>query len=44
MPNIKAEIHKRNKNILEKAQQKHPDTQHCNCTKKAVSFEREMSY
>ena len=27
MPNVKTEIHKHNKNILEKAQQKHPDTQ-----------------
>ena len=27
MPNIKAEIHKHNKNSLEKVQQKHPDTQ-----------------
>ena len=34
MPNIKAEIHKHNKNTLEKAQQKHPDTQLCNCTNK----------
>ena len=32
MPNIKAEIHKHNNNILEKAQQKNPDTQLCNCT------------
>ena len=30
MPNIKAEIHKHNKNTLEKAQQKHPDTHFCN--------------
>ena len=30
MPNIKAEIHTHNKNSLEKAQQKHPDTQLCN--------------
>ena len=34
MPNVKAEIHKHNKNTLEKAQQKHPDTQLCNCTNK----------
>ena len=34
MPNIKAEIHKRNKNTLEKAQQKHLDTQLCNCANK----------
>ena len=34
MPNIKAEIHKHNKNTLEKAQQKHPDTQLSNCTNK----------
>ena len=34
MPNIKVEIHKPNKNTLEKAQQKHPDTQLCNCTNK----------
>ena len=34
MPNIKAEIHKHNKNILEKAQQKNPDTQLCNCANK----------
>ena len=33
-PNIKAEIHKYNKNTLEKAQQEHPDTQFCNCTNK----------
>ena len=31
---IKAEIHKHNKDPLEKAQQKHQDTQLCNCTKK----------
>ena len=30
MSNIKAEIHRHNKNNLEKAQQKHPDTQLCN--------------
>ena len=30
MPNIKAEIHKHNKYILEKAHQKYPDTQLCN--------------
>ena len=34
MPSIKAEIHKHSKNSLEKAQQKHPDTQLCNCTNK----------
>ena len=34
MPNIKAEIHKHNKNTLEKAQQKYPDTQLCNFTNK----------
>ena len=34
MSSIKAEIHKHNKNTLEKAQQKHPDTQLCNCTNK----------
>ena len=34
MPNIKAEIHKHNKNALEKALEKHPDTQLCNCTNK----------
>ena len=34
MLNIKVEIHKHNKNTLEKAQQKHPDTQLCNCTNK----------
>ena len=34
MPNIKAEIHKHNKNTQEKAQQKHPNTQICNCTNK----------
>ena len=34
MPNIKGEIHKHNKNTLEKAQQKHPDIQLCNCTNK----------
>ena len=34
MSNIKAEIHKHSKNTLEKAQQKHPDTQLCNCTNK----------
>ena len=33
MPNIKSEINKHNKNTLEKAQQKHLDTQLCNCTK-----------
>ena len=32
MPNIKAEIHKHSRNTLEKAQQKHPDSQFCNCT------------
>ena len=34
MPNIKAEIQKHKKNTLEKAKQKHPDTQLCNCTNK----------
>ena len=34
MPNRKTKIHKHNKNTLEKAQQKHPDTQLCNCTNK----------
>ena len=34
MPNIKAEINKHNRNTLEKAQQKHPDTQLFNCTNK----------
>ena len=34
IPSIKAEIHKHNKSILEIAQQKHPDTQLCNCTNK----------
>ena len=34
MPNIEAKTHKHNKNTLEKAQQKHPDTQLCNCTNK----------
>ena len=34
MPNIKAEIHKHNKNTLEKAQQKHQDTQFGNCKNK----------
>ena len=34
MPNIKPEIHKHNKNTLEKAQQKHPDTRLCNCPNK----------
>ena len=33
-PNIKAEINKHNKNTLKKAQQRHPDTQLCNCTNK----------
>ena len=28
------EIHKHNKNTLEKTQQKYPDTQPCNCTNK----------
>ena len=36
MPSIKAEIHKHNKNTLEKAQQKHPDTQLSNCTNKKL--------
>ena len=30
MPNIKVEIHKHNKYILEKAHQKYPDTKLCN--------------
>ena len=34
MPNIKAQINKHNKSTLEKAQQKHPDTQLCNYTNK----------
>ena len=34
MPNIKPEIHKHNKNTLDKAQQKHPDTRLCNCPNK----------
>ena len=34
MPSIKGEIHKHNKNTIEKGQQKHPDTQLCNCTNK----------
>ena len=34
MPSIKGEIHKHNKNTLEKGPQKHPDTQLCNCTNK----------
>ena len=34
MPNIKTEIHKHNESTSEKAQQKHPDTQLCNCTNK----------
>ena len=34
MPNMKAEIHKQNKNTLEKAQQKQTDTQLCNCASK----------
>ena len=34
MLNIAAEIHKHNKNTLEKAQQKNWHTQHCNCTNK----------
>ena len=34
MLNIKAEIHKHNKNTLEKAQTKHPNTQLCNSTNK----------
>ena len=31
IPYIKAEIHKHSRNTLEKAQQKHPDSQFCNC-------------
>ena len=34
MPNIKVEIRKHNKNILEKAQQNNADTQLCNCSNK----------
>ena len=34
MPYIRAETHKHNKNALEKAQQKHLDTQLCSCTNK----------
>ena len=34
LANIKAEERKHKKNTLEKAQQKHPDTQLCNCTNK----------
>ena len=34
MASIKAEIHKHNKNTLEKTQQKHTDTQLCKCTNK----------
>ena len=34
MSNIKAEIHKHNKSFLEKAQQKIPYTQLCNCANK----------
>ena len=34
MPNIQAEIHKHNKNILKKDKKNHPDTQICNCTSK----------
>ena len=34
MSNIKAKIHKHNKNNLEKAHQKHLDTQLCNCRNK----------
>ena len=34
MPNIKAKIHKHNKNILKKDKKKHSDTQLCNCTNK----------
>ena len=37
MTNIKAEIHKHNKNTFQKAQQKLPDTQLCNCTNKKQS-------
>ena len=36
MPNIKAELHKHNKNTSEKGQQKHQDTQLCNCTNKKL--------
>ena len=36
IPNIKAEIHKRNKNTIEKAQQKRPDTELCNCANKEL--------
>ena len=34
IPSIKAEIHKHNKSILEKARQKNPDSQLRNCTNK----------
>ena len=34
LPNIKPELQKHSKNTLEKAQQKHPDTQPCNCANK----------
>ena len=45
MPNVKAEIHKHNKKTLEKTQQKHPDTQLCNCTnKKRCPLKQTMSY
>ena len=45
MPNIKAEIHKHNKDTLEKAQQKDPDTRLCKCTnKKQCPFKRKMFY
>ena len=37
MPNIKAEIRKRNKHPLEKVQQKHLGTKLCNCTNKMSS-------
>ena len=34
MPNIKGEIYKQKKSILEKAHQKNPGTKLCNCTNK----------
>ena len=34
IPNINAEINKTTKNTLGKPQEKHPDTQFCNCTNK----------
>ena len=37
MPNNNAQINKRNKKTLQKAQPKHPDTQPWNCTNKKQS-------